>query len=172
MTNPVLWIYEDSPEMQLRLRPLREHWEARGPGMLRHLQTLLPWIEAPSRIDVHLVEPQNGGGGFVAEDEIRFEAVLANRHPQLPEIVRLAWLIVCQSTKATDMQALALIPPTLASAEYVELSRCDEATIEMAMSEWLSASSALTGSKLVQWWNTANDASDQAAWNRQIENLS
>ena len=169
MMNPVHWIYEDSTEMQLRLRPLREHWEARGPGMLRHSQKLLPWIALPERVGVRLVEPKQGGGGRVNNDEIEFEAVLANRHPQLPEVVRLAWLVLCQAMQAKHENAIAQIPPTLAAAEHVELARCDEVTLDLAVSEWVS-DSRLDGSKLSEWWKGCK-ASDESTWQCEIAKL-
>lgn len=171
MTNPVHWEYDDSSEMQLRLRPLRDHWEARGPGMLRYAQKLLPWTEVPERVDVRLVDPKNGGGGCVVNGAIEFEAVLANRIPQLPEVVRLAWLVLCQATKASDVHAIALIPPTLAAAEYVELARCDEVTLDLAIAEWLATSTSLTGSKLSNWWTAASEASDEATWMKSCSSL-
>lgn len=171
MMNPVHWIYEHTPEMQLRLRPLREHWEARGPGMLRHAKKLLPWIALPERIGVRLVEPKQGGGGRVVNDEIEFEAVLANRHPQLPEVARLAWLVLCQATRANCENAVALIPPTLEAAEFVELARCDDVTLDLALSEWVSDSTPVTGSTLNEWWNALREVSDKAAWSREVAKL-
>jgi len=167
------WGYDDSAEMQLRLRPLREHWEARGPGMLRYLQKLLPWVELPACVNIRLVDPKNGGGGRVGNDEIEFEAVLANRYPHLPEVARLAWLIFCQASHADEKHSIALLPPTLIAAEYVELARFDKVTLDLALREWLSVYTRLTGASLREWWNVAQvAANDEAAWKREIAKLS
>ena len=134
--------------------PLREHWEARGPGMLSYCRQLLPWIQVSENIEIQLVRPSRGGGGHVVDQStIAFEAVLVNRYAQLPEIVRLAWLILCAAAKPSSLEQAALVPVTLAAAEYVELARCDEVTIELALDDWLPGRPTTDGNAWFHWWH-------------------
>ena len=147
------WIASDD-ELKLRIRPLREHWEARGPGMISYCLRVMPWIEVPENIEIRLVRPLYGGGGRVIDrSTIAFEAVLANRHSQLPETARLAWLILCAGAKASPLEQAALVPVTLAAAEYVELTRFDEVTIQLALDEWLSGRPTTDGNAWFHWWH-------------------
>lgn len=158
MTCQLIWSLRDDAELRLRLRPLREHWEARGPGMLRFLEELLPWLQFPPALNVHLLPPRHGGGGRVVSPlDIEFEAVLANRYPQLPEVVRLAWLILCARHGHGNDRAehLALVPAALEAAEYVDLASCDPSTIELALATWLARSSTESAKSLDTWWQAS-----------------
>ena len=82
-------------ELAVRGRPLREQWEARGPGLLRAITKLtVKNFIAPSA-EVVLVSPLVGGHGraHLPSNRVTFEAVLTNPHPELPEILRLGWLL-------------------------------------------------------------------------------
>lgn len=163
------WLHGDVAEVQLRLRPIREQWEARGPGMLRHLQSMCSWLAFPPAINIHLVTPQKGGGGgrVLGTTDIEFVAVLANRWPHLPEVARLAWLITCAATQAGHHQGQALIGAVLAAAEHVEVATCDDATVATASREWLDGTDLLCDEdKLHAWWQTKGLAAlpDQERW--------
>lgn len=125
-------------ELLLRSGPLRQQWEARGPGMLRQLNDPFS-IPSPDEVDVHVVFPVRGGGGLVHEGEVYMEGVLANPIPSLPEVVRLAWLI-SQLSAPADMlphdRLLATIIPVLKAAEYVELIRYDVEAVATALAAW------------------------------------
>jgi hypothetical protein len=136
----------DSPlandELALRSGPLRAAWEARGPGLWRLLMSLmdnpLPTLSA----NVILVRPVCGGGGsiYVQQAAISLEAMLANPHPELPEVTRLAWLLM-QLAGASRVGnekrfALRLVPMILAAGEVVELTRCDQSTLATALRAW------------------------------------
>lgn len=133
-------------ELQLRQRPLREQWEARGPGFLRRLSQLAESAAVPSEAGVALVPPCLGGGG-VAHPEfglVRLEAVLANAWMELPEALRLGWLLA-QLGKADAaipparrrmVIALATLPAALEAGEYVEWTRADRRTLEAALAAW------------------------------------
>ena len=166
-----IWTYaKGEQEMQLRIRPLREQWEARGPGLLKRVVKQLPWLTLPDEPVVRLVTPIAGGDGkIVGPNEIEFEAILANPFPTLSEVVRLGWLISCL---ACDLKGTAaLIPPVLVAAEYVELAAFDEQTADLAAREWIGAG-APKGKELYDWWkqNSAY-ASSQAAWTRSAKEL-
>lgn len=150
--NPTWEFENDDPDLQLRLRPLREHWEARGPGMLSRIQQTYPWLQLPSQIRITLIHPQRGGGGRVLDkDHVQFEAVLFNPLPQLPEVVRLAWLWSCCDTTIRERQSAALIPAVLEAAQHVELTSFDEVTTKLALENWLEPLN-LTAQTLVSWY--------------------
>lgn len=150
-TYKTLWDTANDEEITLRIRPLREHWEARGPGLLGRLGTLLPWLDIPNEVTVHLVQPKVGGAGrVISRGELEFEAVLANAWPMLPEVVRLGWLVACSAFEANEQESLALIPPTIEAAEHVELARLDPTTVECAVKQWGSFETESTA--LLDWW--------------------
>lgn len=145
-----------STDLRLRIGPLREQWEARGPGLLRQvvLRALKHgWRERedgsadePQRVIV--VAPVTGGGGWAcpARNVVVFEGLLANPWRQLPEIARLAWLLAQNlltppqdaSPLATQSDArTALVDLVLAAGEFVELNQDDDATRQLARSTWL-----------------------------------
>ncbi len=176
MTCKLNWLIpEDAAELRLRLRPLREHWEARGPGMLGRLGDLLPWLEMPAKVSVRLINPQVGGAGRVLDTgEIEFEAVLANPLPFLPEVVRLAWLITSvavptqtigsQFTPNSWQTTVSLIPAVLESAEFVDLARCDAETVNCALENWGDFSELTTASKLLSNWQSLGLPASQETW--------
>jgi len=157
-------------ERQLALRqgPLAQQWEARGPGLLKALARMTdPLLIAP-RATVWPVIPVSAGGGaaHVAYNAVRIEAVLADPLPQLPETLRLGWLLAQLQWDLPDLHstlllprqlevgALALVPGILAAGEYVELTRCDEATLSLALTNWLPERSDSAGQArlLWDWW--------------------
>jgi hypothetical protein len=129
-------------ELTLRSGPLRAAWEARGPGLWHSLQNVLQDNLRSLSASVILVRPALGGGGevFAEHSAISFEAMLANPHPALPEVVRLAWLLaqICIGSSIDERHnaAPALVPATLAAAEEVELARCDSPTVAAALHAW------------------------------------
>jgi hypothetical protein len=109
--------------------------------------------------DVVLVYPAYGGGGraHLLYNSVRIEAVLTNPVPELPEIVRLAWLLAqlnidlpafsenLRPQRRNKIAQLAMLPATLQAAEEVELARCDPAAIRLALKVWnVGASRVLT----------------------------
>ncbi len=68
------------------------------------------------------------------------EAVLANEHFQLPEVVRLGWLLAQlvyhQDESDTRQRGLELVTPVLKAAEVVELAHCDPPTTRLALDAW------------------------------------
>lgn len=167
MTCQLIWELEhDEPEIELRLRPLREQWEARGPGILTHIQSQLPWLEVPEHVVVRLVSPRKGGAGRVLSlTTIKFEAVLFNPFPQLPEIVRLGWLCSCLSL-GDQRETVAMIPPVIHAAQHVELATADEPTIQCALKHWFDEEiSFIAADTLLAWWNEiGRSAKKQADW--------
>jgi hypothetical protein len=161
-------------ELPLRERPLREQWEARAPGLLFQLVQLTEEDVLLERCDVLLVHPALGGGGeaHLAGNSVRFEAVLANPVAELPEIVRLAWLIAqlkldlpayseaINTDRLPHLAKYAMLPAVLAAAEAVELARFTPQTMRQAIIAWRLPeplgvdSAALAG----EWWQTYQES--------------
>src|SRR5438876_2660956 len=140
----------EADELALRERPLREQWEARGPGLLAQIGRLTDEALLVPRCDVLLVHPALGGGGeaHLTYNSVRIEAMLANAVVELPEVVRLAWLIAqlqldlpmysesINANRLPHIARYAMVPATLAAAETVELARLVPTTIEQAIAAW------------------------------------
>ncbi len=153
-------------ELELRSAPLREQWEACGPGLLSALAQLIqPELIVP-QADAILVQPALGGGGAAhpCYNSVRIEAVLANPIDALPEVVRLGWLVAQLNLDMPDVQgdldaadvarvgSLALIPPIVEASQQVELARFAPQTIATAVSAWTDEAADVE--RLVEWWET------------------
>lgn len=157
-------------QLALRGEPLKQQWEARGPGLFHRLGQLTESEMLVEESEVVLVHPVQGGGGaaHLAYNTVRIEAVLANPHPQLPEVVRLGWLLAqlqqdlprysehLPRRRLPELAALALLPPVLLAAEDVELARYDEPTVKLAFEAWhlTTHESAALVQGLMSWWET------------------
>lgn len=157
-------------DLALRAGPLREQWEARGPGLLASVYRLTEERLAVPNADVIFVQPVLGGGGaaHLLYNSVRIEAVLANPVPELPEVVRLGWLLSQLNLEVPSLSErvntdrlplvaqLAMLPVALKAGEDVELCRSDRATIARALEVWRIASTAHLDmvDTLDQWWAT------------------
>ena len=184
------WTADDNQTLVLRLRPLREQWEARGPGLLATTRKRLSWLEYPPQLTILLVAPQQGGGRVCSADTVEFEAVLANPLAQLPETVRLAWLITQLAVEnawsqpvpnAVDLaqsqrvrRAVALVPYLIAAAEHVELASYSLDTIRLALQHWLpsrtSEETRVPPQHLFDWYSS-EPVDNQAAWCQRVLEL-
>lgn len=160
-------------ELELRERPLREQWEARGPGFLYQLANLTNERLLPESCTVVLVHPALGGAGeaHLAANQVRIEAVLANPHAELPEVVRLGWLIgqlqldlpafseQIHADRLPHIARFATLPPILAAAETVELAVFNPQTLQLAIVAWrLAVPVDLEPVPLLmQWWQTCQE---------------
>ena len=172
-------------QLELRSAPLRELWEARGPGLLHQLGKLIDPEFIVPRADVILVHPALGGSGaaHIAFNSVRIEAMLVNPWPEVPEVVRLAWLAahlnldlpkyqgdfvpgaVGSLPQAAKLGSLALVPLTLASAEAVELSGPSVKMLQTSLAAWHLASAddlPRLGERLFDWWQVYRDT--RPAW--------
>jgi hypothetical protein len=161
-------------ELELRAQPLGEQWEARGPGLLAMVARLTESDLLVSQADVILVQPVQGGGGAAHwnYNSVRIETVLANPVEQLPEVVRLGWLLAQLNMDLPKFQGdmrrdalaeigpLAMIPPVLAAAQEVELARCDLPTLAAALKAWQTGPAE--PGVLIEWWDTYQTA--RPAW--------
>lgn len=157
-------------ELLLRGGPLREQWEARGPGFLHHVYRLADESLAVPTADVLLVQPVLGGGGaaHILYNSVRVEAVLANPASDLPEVVRLGWLLAQLNLELPALSErvpaqrlprtaeLALLPVALSAGQEVELCRFDRASVERALAVWQVAVPTEIDmvATLFDWWDT------------------
>jgi len=157
-------------ELDLRERPLREHWEARGAGMLHRIGQLTEEALIAPQCEVVLVHPALGGGGeaHLPYNSVRIEAMLANPIAELPEVVRLAWLIAqlqidlpvysdaIHRDRLPHIARYAMLPPALIAAESVELVRFAPEAMPQAIAAWRLASppGVDTATLISEWWQT------------------
>ncbi len=159
-------------ELTLRGRPLREQWEARGPGLLAAIGRLTePGVLAEGG-EVVLVYPVQGGGGaaHLAYNKVSFEAVLANPIVELPETVRLGWLLstlnldlpkyseALPRQRLDSLAPLAMLPAALAAAQDVELVHGVAPSLAHAMTVWRVVQDdddiKSLADMLDRWWKT------------------
>ena len=142
-------------ELAVRGGPLREQWDACGPGMLLEIGRLTDAAVVPEAAEIVLVAPYAGGHGtaHARQNRITLEAVLVNPVPELPETVRIAWLVgqlnsdlprfadVLPPRGGPRAFRLAMLAPTLAAAATVEL-----VAAPMTCSTWRSTPGASAAS--------------------------
>jgi hypothetical protein len=156
-------------ELEAGVEPLRQRWNYHGSSILAGVANWTdPEVLVP-KATVVLVHPALSGGGFahMAYNLARIEAVPADPVPELPEALRLAWLLSMLNLdlpvyregitpKRLDTVAgLAMIPVVLSAAKAVELSKCDEQTMALALEAWLTFEEAEENflPALCQWWD-------------------
>lgn len=161
-------------QSSLRTRPLQEQWLGYGSGLIAHLGRLTEkqFFQVPC--NVIALQPALGGGGHThpGHSAVSIEALMINPLAELPEVVRLAWLLAqnailrdAASGALSDASRLrliplAMLPPVMAAAEVLELSKCNEAIAELAIEHWhiavphsMDVASELIPS-LMDWWET------------------
>lgn len=160
-------------ELKLRLAPLRDQWEGVGPLLL---QSVARWTDPRVVVPaarVVLVHPALGGGGaaHLPFNNVHLEAVLTSRVPELPENLRLAWLLAqlgldlpafsdhIPGARLPNVAELAMLPVILQAAEDARLTRVDFETIDQALRVWhiLTPTNADPVDVLWRWWNTYLD---------------
>jgi len=137
-------------ELVQRGQPLKQAWGARGPGLIARLQDFLGAEALVDRADVLLVFPLLGGDGtaYLPYNKATIEAVLADPHLDLPEAVRLGWLLAqlhfelpmfserVPRDRLPLVAKVATLPAVLAAAEFVQWTAADTASLEQAAKAW------------------------------------
>lgn len=173
-------------QLSMRAKPLREQWEAHGPGLLTLISQQIEEQLIVPRAWVLLVHPALGGDGQAHLDynSVTIEAVLADPNAGLPEVLRLAWMLaqlnndlpihseMIPGQMLPLVSQLAMLPPTLAAAEQLELARHDAETIELAIRAWrIAAAKDMDAIGIVtSWWETYG--ATQPAWRVALSALS
>jgi hypothetical protein len=171
-------------DLALRSRPLRELWEAYGPGLLHSVARQTEEDVLVSRADVILVHPVLGGAGkaHLSNNSVRLEAVLTNNVPQLPETVRLAWLLGqlnldlpkfserVPADRLPYVAALAVLPVVLQAGHELELCQFNPTLTTLAIARWKLATSPEATAELVHlWWETYQ--SSPTSWSTALSAL-
>ncbi len=148
---------------------LSQQWE---PHALAVLDAMGRWTDPcliPDRADVVLVPELCGGGGLahLSFNSVWFEAVSRNPLPDLPESIRLAWLLAqlnvdlpmfsenIPAARRGILAGLAMVPPVLAAAEELELAHFDGAALLSALQAWTTGPlPSAAADTLAQWWQT------------------
>jgi hypothetical protein len=160
-------LYPNLPEeLRLRMRPIREQWESRGPGLIASIAENVGYCHAFDRLPrVFLVKPALGGAAipFPQLNAIVFEAVLANPQPDLPEVLRLAWCVarlmsheLCGSDKwKSSVHEIAAVLPCLAAGESMEVCRLSKALFQVAIETWCAPLPHDFDSDIIwDWWHS------------------
>ncbi len=163
-------------DVRLRAEPLRQLWEAHGPGLLRLVGRFTDPGLIVERASVVLVQPMIGGAGYahLQTNRVHMEAVLTNCDPQLTETVRLAWLLsqldferpvyseLIHRDRLRQMAGLATIPAVLLAAQELDICALSVEQVAAAVRLWrvsemrpgeAAAESALAD-VLMTWWET------------------
>jgi hypothetical protein len=176
-----------------RFRPLQEQWLGYGRGLMNQWKRLVRQDALVDRCTVIGLQPILGGFGKAHPDSdlVRIEAVLTNARPELPEVIRLGWLLAqmeCESSElflrdvSVDLPTLiplATIPSILAAGQELELTRCDSTHVALAIKHWHvsspcaplseTESPSKLASSLLAWWNSSERA--QAPWQASVQML-
>jgi hypothetical protein len=137
-------------QFDYRIKPLQEQWVGYGGGFMAHLRRLTRSDHLVREASVVGVQPILGGAGraHCEHQSIHIEAVLTNPLAELPEVVRLGWLLSQLHTVAFRSELgftpdtfrhlipLAMLVPSLAAAEVLELTKCNESIAELAVENW------------------------------------
>jgi hypothetical protein len=152
------------------IEELRPGWDRRGVAVLAGVANATEPGVLVEEATVALVHPVLGGGGTACLPyrTACFEAVSADPVAELPEVLRLAWLLgqlhmgmaryaeAVRHNPPATVAALALVPAALAGAELPELACCDAATIGLAVQEWLrpaAEEAEAWTAVVVEWWD-------------------
>lgn len=158
-------------EIITRTAPIRDQWDARGPGIMRQFGRLADRSLVASEATVVMVLPALGGDGMahLTGNLVTFEAVLTDGDPRLPEVVRLAWLLAqlqfdlppiaeqIPAGRLGEIAQLAVLPALLEAATAVELVPPEPTLLSHAIAVWRIASVGQAESLadvVQQWWNT------------------
>lgn len=156
-------------ELAARSRPLREQWDARGPGLIRQMATLAGDSFIAPSAEVVLVAPLAGGHGraHLLLNRVTFEAVLANPLAELPEALRLGWLLaqlnidvpafsdLVPGPRLHRVAGLATLPLVLSAAKRVEWAALTSASIAQALVGWHFPTDLPqdVAERLLGWWH-------------------
>ena len=156
-------------ELPLRVGPLQQQWEARGPGLLYEIARLTDPELLVEQAEVVVIHPALGGGGeaWLTGNQVRLEGVLANPFPHVPEVVRLGWLIaqlnldlprLSENVPAQRVQRaarVALLPAALEAGKSVELCQDSPELLANALAAWRVSEDPIV---IAQWWETYRES--------------
>lgn len=141
-------------QLELRGRPIRDHWGTVGPGLLNNIAKQI-WDDSPPgdwwppKINGVLVQPMRGGDGGVDVESRKFwiEALLTNADPQVPEVLRVAWLVTqlaieihtrerSSESSGSMPWTIGIVPLVLVAGQHLEIIKEGALPIESTMQLW------------------------------------
>ncbi|NNE00515.1 MAG: hypothetical protein HKN47_24635 [Pirellulaceae bacterium] len=160
-------------QLALRGRPIRDLWDTVGPGLLSNIAKQI-WVGSPPndwwppRVDAVLVQPMRGGdGGFdSAAHKFWIEAVLTDSDPDVPEVLRVAWLVTQLAVETQTLErssertsersgtlpwSIGSVPLVLSAGKYLDLVKGPELPIQAALQHW-RLGDANTAAVVTRWW--------------------
>ena len=162
-------------DMRLRVEPLRQQWEAYGPGLLFQIGRMTESQAIAERAEVVLVEPVTGGWGMahLTTNRCHVEAVLTNVHPELTETVRLAWLLsqleferpvysdLINAFRLRQIAGLAMLPATLLAAQELGIASYSNHSVQTAIElfrvdQWGELPPPVLAEIVSTWWETVD----------------
>ena len=156
-------------QLQLRSRPLKERWDAFGPGLLRSIARRIwdaspPTDWWPPTVSGMLLQPVRGGGGGFDSDSSRFwiEAMLTDADPAVPEVLRVAYLVTRMAIESHTREkssehphtlpwSFAAVPLVLSAAADLELVPAKPLPINAALDQW-HIGDQQTAAIVQDWW--------------------
>ncbi len=170
-------------QLALRARPIREHWDGYGAGLLKRIGKLTHPSFLPKNIAAQLVSPYRGGDGGIdaSASRIWIEAVLTNPIPEIPEVLRVTWLVaqvgliealsagpedsrgdpLVAPARLPRVAALATLAITLEAASYLELISTPADMLGLmfatAAKAWRLKTDGETLDVLTHWWEQFKD---------------
>ena len=159
----------NTDEVASAITALRQRWDREGAGLLNRV---VNWTEPGVLVGeatVVAVSPLRNGGGiaYLPYNLACIEVVSADPIAELPETVRLAWLlsvlnldlpIYSENLKPERLRlisGLAMIPVVLTAAQELSLASSDDMTIALAVDKWFLPGEcpAPLVAAVVQWWD-------------------
>ncbi|MBM4067850.1 MAG: hypothetical protein FJ271_02730 [Planctomycetes bacterium] len=148
---------------------LQQQWNQRGDGLLACIVNFSePGILA-DEADIVRIDPDLPivGRGYLPYNLVCIADVPGDVSAELPEVVRLAWLIAllnldlpryAEQVRLNPLMtvvALAMLPLALQASRLLELGGGDEATIRQAIASWLPIEDDRDRKTetLLQWWD-------------------
>jgi len=176
---------QSNDEPAARIDALRQRWHDTGIGLLAQM---VNWTEPQIIVEeatVCVVHPDRGGGGvgYVPYNLAVIEGVSDDPVAELPEIVRLAWLLSTlnldvpryseniENNRLATVAALAMIPVAVKSAADIRLTKLDSGAIGRAVQSWMTAPDKADEwtRALEQWWETYSTM--RPAWPTALKGL-
>ncbi len=174
-------------EILLRTGPLRQMWDGHGAGLLRQIVLLTEEQLLVADAQVVLVQPVLGGMGYahLTTNRIHLEGLLTHAAPQLPESLRIAWLLsqldlerpvyseLINALRLRSVAGLAMLPVVLAAGQELELCQSSPQLLRQAIELWyvdtLQIDAATISAIVSTWWETCQ--SSRPAWKTALTGL-
>jgi hypothetical protein len=172
-------------QLDERACSLRQQWEEVEVGLLATIAQLVDPRILVDSATVVVVDAVQGGGGaaHLWYNSLRIEAVTQDPKPELPEVVRLAWLLAqlnldlpvfCDRLRSVNLPwlaAVAMLPPTLTAAAQAGILDDPIACIPRALAQWdiPEPPDADLAGTLTVWWRTYQESKPD--WGVSLEAL-